>query len=89
MPSIGSYYADIRISGEDSILSSLHPLDSQTPGYLERAKEEQFLRSWDAEGLTRLKLSTLTIERNEITNKFDLGTTNQEETDPLDLIKRQ
>ena len=90
IPSIGSYYAGIRMSGENSILSGLKPLDSETPGYLERDKEEQFLRVWDEADFERLGLSSLTSKDGFIKTQafYDIEPAAEEEICPLELIKR-
>ena len=93
IPSIGSYSASIRMSGEDSILAGLRPLDPNTPGYVDRGKAAQDLRPWDDSDLKRLQLS-LSLSRNvevqmqeplhnEEANSFQKG-----EFNPLEMIKR-
>ena len=94
IPSIGTYYAGIRMSGEDSILSTLCPLDSETSGFIERDKEEQYLQLWKSEDIDRLKLYSLKKIEDDFTKErepihIEAESVKEEHTvDPLDLIKR-
>ena len=94
IPSIGSYYVGIKMSGDDSILSGIRPLDTETPGYIERSKEEQFLRAWDAKDIERLNLSSLKITTLVYTKTRESDQIHEEatyqapEVDPLEQIKR-
>lgn len=90
IPSVGSYYAGIKMSGEGSILEGLKPLNNETPGFIERAKEDQYLRLWDEEDLQRLGLKSLQIQdgytkRHSI---MEVEYEERQEVDPLDLIRR-
>ena len=92
VPSIGTYRANIRMSGEHSILSDLIPTDPNTPGYLERSKDDQFLRPWDDTDLKRLKLSPAQsrsiIEIQQTQKEQEELPKIGSNLDPLELIKR-
>ncbi len=90
VPSVGTYTASIKMSGEDSILEGMHKVSEDVPGYLEKPKEDQYLRLWDEKDLKRLGLKsvstndgykkTQTIAEQENLEDIDL--------DPLERITR-
>jgi len=95
VPSVGTYYASIQMSGEDSILSGLTPLESNTPGYLERDKMDQYLRPWDEVDMLRLKLSPSLARSVEVERQKQWtdpvhgeGLYRESDIDPLEMIKR-
>ena len=90
VPSVGTYGASIRMSGEDSILDTMHKISEDTPGYCPRPKEDQYLRLWDEEDLQRLGLKSLTT-KDGFTKTHSISNVELEEgpdIDPLDLIRR-
>jgi type IV secretory pathway TraG/TraD family ATPase VirD4 len=88
IPSIGTYYAAIKMSGENSILSNLNPIDLETQSYLARDKEAQFLRAWDKEDYERLRLSGINNqESSPIERQTDISNSKPQDLN-IDLIKR-
>ena len=79
------------MSGEDSILDTMHKISEDTPGYCPRPKEDQYLRLWDSEDLERLGLKSLqtndgyTKTHTRVENELE---EQQEEENPLEQIKR-
>lgn len=90
VPSVGTYGASIRMSGENSILDTMHKISEDTPGYCPRPKEDQYLRLWDLEDFERLGLKSLqtndgyTKTHSMVENQPD----EQHEENPLEQIKR-
>ena len=91
VPSVGTYGASIRMSGEGGILEGMHKVSEETPGYLERPKEEQYLRLWDEADRKRLNLQSVKTD-DGFTKKqalSDVEHTEEAEIDPLDHVKRR
>jgi type IV secretory pathway TraG/TraD family ATPase VirD4 len=91
VPSIGTYGASIKMSGEDSILEGMKKISEETPGYCARPKEDQYLRLWDEADLKRLGLKSLTTSdgytKTQMLNE-EKEQEEEQEVDPLDMIRR-
>ncbi len=90
VPSVGTYGASIRMSGEGGILEGMHKVSEETPGYLERPKEEQYLRLWDEADLKRLNLKSIATDDGYTKKQSiaDIKREEEQEENPLDIIKR-
>ena len=90
VPSVGTYGASIRMSGEGSILDTMHKISEDTPGYCPRPKEDQYLRLWDSEDLERLGLKSLQTNDGytKTHSMVETELEEQQEENPLEQIKR-
>ncbi len=91
VPSVGTYSASIRMSGEDSILEGMLKVNQDVPGYCPRPKEDQYLRLWDDEDVARLGLKSLRREEDfsKTQNLSDAAQSEEKEFNPLEGIRRR